>query len=71
MEMNVLDKVSYTLLVLGGLVWGSIGVFEKNPVAASLSDGPTKVVYVLYGLAAVYGLYSMAKMMSAQKKSSK
>ena len=32
MEMKAIDKVTYTLLVIGGLNWGLVGVFKYNLV---------------------------------------
>jgi len=66
MEMNMADKVSYTLLLVGGLNWGLIGFFRYNLVA-KISGGnfaADRVVYAVVGLAAVYGFYSMVMMMS-------
>ncbi len=68
MEMNTLDKVSTALLVVGGLNWGLVGVFEYNLVSElfGVDSGLTRVVYSVVGLAAVYCLYRMVAMMSSK-----
>lgn len=51
-----LHKVSWWLLVIGGLNWLLIGVFNVNAVAY-LGDTLTRVIYVLVGLSALYQLF--------------
>lgn len=67
-EMNALDKVSTTLLVVGGLNWGLVGVFKKNLVDSlfGVDSGLSRVVYTVVGVAALYCLYRMVTMMSAK-----
>ena len=52
-----LDKLALILAVIGGLNWGSIGLFRFDVVAA-LFGGQTsvasRVIYVLVGLAALW-----------------
>ncbi len=53
----MLDKIALTLLVIGGLNWGSIGLFQFDLVAW-IFGGQTgivsRIVYVLVGLSAVW-----------------
>ena len=53
----MLDKLALTLLVVGGLNWGLVGVFQFDLVAW-LCGGQTgiisRVVYILVGLAAIW-----------------
>jgi uncharacterized membrane protein YuzA (DUF378 family) len=69
MDMTVLDKLSQVLLVIGGLNWGLIGFFKYNLVDKLFGVESTlsKVIYGLVGLAAVWALYGILKMMSAKK----
>lgn len=71
MEMKTIDKVVYTLLVVGGLNWGLVGAFKYNLVDKifGVESALSRIIYVLVGLAAVYGVYSIVTMMSAQKSS--
>ena len=53
----VMDKIALTLLIIGGLNWGSIGLFRFD-IVAWLFGGQTatvsRVVYTLVGLAALW-----------------
>lgn len=53
----MLDKIALTLLVIGGLNWGCVGIFQFDPVAW-IFGGQTgiisRVVYVIVGLAAIW-----------------
>ena len=55
--MLVLDRIALILTIIGGLNWGSIGLFRFDLVAA-LFGGQTatlsRVVYTLVGIAAVW-----------------
>lgn len=54
--MRTLHMVAVLLLVVGGLNWGLIGLFNYNLVMALLGGYPSveMLVYVLVGLSAVY-----------------
>lgn len=54
--MKLVHAVAFLLLVVGGLNWGLIGLFNFNLVAALFGGVPPveKVVYVLVGVSAVY-----------------
>lgn len=55
--MFLLHVVSFTLVMIGALNWGLIGLFNYNLVESiGLPMGVVKTVYVLVGLAAVYKL---------------
>ncbi len=66
MKMGAIDKLVYTLLVVGGLNWGLVGAFEYNLVGElfGADSGAARVVYTLVGLAAVYGVYTIVSMMA-------
>ena len=58
--MKSLNLIAQILLIVGGLNWGLVGLFQFDLVAAIFGgQGATlaRVVYVLVGAAAVYGLY--------------
>jgi uncharacterized membrane protein YuzA (DUF378 family) len=61
--MKNLHKVTFLLLVVGGLNWGLVGLFSYNLVASLLGSWPVveQVVYVLVGLSAVYELLTHPK----------
>jgi len=54
--MKSLDTIVAILLVVGGLNWGLVGLFNFDLVAAIFGDGAllARVVYLLVGLSAVY-----------------
>ena len=53
----MLDKIALTLAIIGGLNWGSIGLFRFDLVAW-LCGGQTalisRVIYTLVGLSAIW-----------------
>jgi uncharacterized protein len=56
--MSVLSVVALVLLVVGGLNWALVGLFNLDLVAAIFGEmsTPSRVVYVIVGLAAIYAL---------------
>ncbi len=54
--MKALHMVAYTLLWVGGLNWGLLGLFNYNLVRAVLGSAPAleQLVYILVGVATVY-----------------
>jgi uncharacterized membrane protein YuzA (DUF378 family) len=70
MDNSTIHKVTYLLLVVGGLNWGLIGLLDYNLVGEIFGIGMVAdVVYTAVGLAAVFGAYNIVAMIS--KKSSK
>lgn len=61
--MNALDWAATVLMIVGGLNWGLVGVFDYNLVAALFGDQAplTRLVYALVGVAALYGIYMAAR----------
>ena len=53
----MLDKIALTLLIIGGLNWGSVGIFQFDLVAW-ICGGQTgiisRIVYTLVGLSAIW-----------------
>ncbi len=54
--MRTLDVITTILLIIGGLNWGLVGLFEFDLVAALFGTLSwfTRLVYVLVGLSAIY-----------------
>jgi uncharacterized membrane protein YuzA (DUF378 family) len=65
-KMNALDWAAMILMIVGGLNWGMVGLFNYDVVAALFgTQSPfSRVVYVLVGLAALYSIYTSAKLAS-------
>lgn len=59
-SMKILNLIAQILLIIGGLNWGLVGLFQFDLVAALFGgqDGAlARIIYVLVGIAAVYGIY--------------
>jgi uncharacterized membrane protein YuzA (DUF378 family) len=54
--MKMVHLVSYTLVIVGALNWGLVGLFGFNLVTTLLGSMPQleMIVYVLVGVSAVY-----------------
>lgn len=53
----IIDKIALTLAIIGGLNWGSIGIFGFDLVAFAFGGSDSafsRVIYTLVGLAAVW-----------------
>lgn len=61
--MKGLHIVSFILLVIGGLNWLLVGLFqwEIGALLGGSSSWASRIVYLLVGLAAVYELFSHKK----------
>jgi uncharacterized membrane protein YuzA (DUF378 family) len=59
--MKKLDLTIWTLLAIGGLNWGLVGIFNFDLVAAIFGEMSvlSRVVYSLVGLAAVYDIVAI------------
>jgi len=60
--MRGLNVITLVLLIVGGLNWGLVGLFDFDLVAALFGEKSmlSRIVYVLVGLAAVYQLANLA-----------
>ena len=63
MKKSVIDVIAMVLLVIGGLNWGLVGLGVGDAVNLVLGSIPilATVVYVLIGLAGLWGLYMLFK----------
>lgn len=55
--MNVLNKIFLALLIIGGINWGLIGLFQFDLVAAifgGMASIVSRIVYTLVGIAGLY-----------------
>lgn len=62
--MKELKPYVIILLIIGGLNWGLVGLFDFNLVTAVFGSIPVleKVVYILVGVAAIFKAYWMMTM---------
>lgn len=53
----MMDKIALTILIIGGLNWGSIGLFQFDLVAFACGGSASmisRIIYTLVGLAAIW-----------------
>ncbi|MBO7214865.1 MAG: DUF378 domain-containing protein [Clostridia bacterium] len=56
--MRTTSIIAFILVIVGAIVWLSVGVFSFNPVAFLLGAGAiSRIVYVLVGLAGLWTLF--------------
>ena len=69
MKWDTLSIAAFALVVIGGLNWGLIGLFDFNLVTwlTSWWMGLDRLVYILVGLAALYTWY-LAMMKKGKRK---
>lgn len=64
--MQALNVIVMILLIVGGLNWGLVGLFNFDLVAALFGgtvgsySGLSRVVFVIVGIAALYGFMLLA-----------
>lgn len=56
---NPVDWIALILVIIGGLNWGLVGLFNYNLVDAIFGVGSTlsRIIYILVALAALYMIY--------------
>lgn len=61
--MAHLGMITLILLIVGGINWGLVGLFDMNLVTMIFGSMPilVTIVYVLVGLSALYQLYLLIK----------
>ncbi|WP_019142829.1 DUF378 domain-containing protein [Noviherbaspirillum massiliense] len=65
-RMNAVDWIAMVLLIIGGINWGLVGLFDVDLVATLFGDmSPlSRIIYVIVGLSALYSIYTSMKMSS-------
>lgn len=55
-RLTGLDWTALILLIIGGLNWGLVGIFDFNLVSAIFGDmsALSRIIYTLVGLSAIY-----------------
>ena len=62
--MKTIKIITLVLVIVGGLNWGLVGIFNFDLVAAIFGNMATisRIVYTLVGLAAVWMIFELPKM---------
>ncbi len=65
--MPAVNVIAMILLIIGGLNWGCVGLFNYDVVTAIFGGVPTgthstltRIIFVLVGIAALYGFALLA-----------
>lgn len=63
-RMKALEWIPMALLIIGGLNWGLVGLFNTDLVATLFGTGSalSRIIYILVGLSALYSIYLSTKM---------
>lgn len=58
---NSLDIIFFILLIIGGLNWGLIGLFDFNLVDAifGVDSFTSNLIYIIVGISAIYVLFRL------------
>lgn len=67
-QMTTIDWVALVALMVGGVNWGLIGLFNFDLVSAIFGTALTRILYVLVGVAAIYTIYSSIKITTSRDK---
>ena len=61
--MGALNKITLLLLIIGGLNWGLVGLFDFDLVAAIFGEMSviSRIVYVLVGVSALAQIVPLLK----------
>lgn len=61
--MKALNIVTLVLVIIGGLNWGLVGIFDLDLVAAIFGAGSvlSRLIYILVGLSALWQLMPLFK----------
>jgi len=56
--VKILNCICLTLVIVGAINWGLVGIFDFNLVSGIFGDGTiwTRIVYALVGLAGLYSI---------------
>jgi uncharacterized membrane protein YuzA (DUF378 family) len=64
--MRTVNAIALILIIVGGINWGLVGLFDVNLVSAifGVDTWLTNLVYILVGLAAIYGIVLLKPVMN-------
>ncbi|MDP1608952.1 MAG: DUF378 domain-containing protein [Chlamydiales bacterium] len=62
-QHHILNMIAKVLLIIGGINWGLVGLFQFNLVGAIFGEmhAITRIIYILVGLAAIYKVVCWSK----------
>lgn len=68
MRLNAIDWIALVLVIVGGVNWGLVGLFDFNLVDSLFGQmsALSRIIYALVGLSALYLIYTAVKLSSAR-----
>jgi uncharacterized membrane protein YuzA (DUF378 family) len=76
-NMRALNVITHVLVIIGGLNWGLVGLFDFDLVSAILGNGAaetatssaaSRIVYILVALSALYQLVPFARTLADDRR---
>ena len=58
--MHVIDRIALALLIIGGLNWGLVGIFQFDLVAWLFGGSAAILSRIVYTLVALGGIWSLS-----------
>ncbi len=57
--MKVIDVIAIVLILIGGLNWGLVGIFDINLVTLifGMGSGISRLIFALVGLSTIYKIF--------------
>ncbi len=68
--LHAIDWTALVLMIIGGLNWGLVGLADFNLVEALFGEmsALSRVIYVLVGLASLYGIFMVMRWSAHQAR---
>ena len=63
----VMDRIALTLLIVGGLNWGSVGLFQFDLVAFLFGGQAALISRVLYTIIGAAGIWSISMLFTSRE----
>ena len=57
--LDIYSQVAFIIVIVGGIFWGIIGIFDFFLVTAIFGGALGRIIYVIVGLAACYLCYEI------------
>lgn len=66
-KMSAIDWIAIALVVVGGLNWGLVGLFDFDLIAFLFGamTNVARIAYVVVAIAALYAIFSVTKLSTA------
>lgn len=57
---NVIRNIAYTIMIIGAINWGLVGLFQLDLVAYLFGDMTilSRIVYTIVGISAIYAAFT-------------